>query len=167
MLQFAKLSGFSPIITTASPSHESFLKARGATHVIDRSEPLSSLAATVRSITTEPVNVAYDAISYPDTQQAAYDILAPGGGLVVVLAPAIEKPEDGKFVVNVQGNVNGQAQRAVGKQLYANISRWLEKGDIKVRAGSTCAGGVDADLTWCSRTMSRFCLVGWEGYRTG
>ena len=36
MIQFAKLSGFSPIITTASPRHTARLQALGATHVVDR-----------------------------------------------------------------------------------------------------------------------------------
>jgi NADPH:quinone reductase-like Zn-dependent oxidoreductase len=35
-IQLAKLSGFSPIITTSSKKHTDFLKSLGATHVVDR-----------------------------------------------------------------------------------------------------------------------------------
>ncbi|HEV7737525.1 MAG TPA: hypothetical protein VGO47_09170, partial [Chlamydiales bacterium] len=35
-IQLAKLSGFSPIATTASTHHTDYLKSLGATHVIDR-----------------------------------------------------------------------------------------------------------------------------------
>ena len=54
MIQFAKLSGFSPIITTASKHNETYLKSLGATHVIDRSIPLSELPQAVKAITDKP-----------------------------------------------------------------------------------------------------------------
>ncbi|EKM48207.1 uncharacterized protein PHACADRAFT_77921, partial [Phanerochaete carnosa HHB-10118-sp] len=40
-IQFAKLSGFSLIITTGSLHNEAYLKSLGVTHVIDRTAPLS------------------------------------------------------------------------------------------------------------------------------
>ncbi|TFK63901.1 NAD(P)-binding protein, partial [Pluteus cervinus] len=58
-LQFAKASGFSPIITTASLKHAEYLKSIGATHVINRN---SSLAAEITKITDKPVLFALDAI---------------------------------------------------------------------------------------------------------
>ena len=95
MIQFAKLSGFSPVITTASKSNEAYLKSLGATHVIDRSLPASTIAAEVAKIVGgKPVEFAYDAISLPDTQALGYDVLAPGGVLLLTLAPQI--PEDKK-----------------------------------------------------------------------
>ena len=44
-IQLAKLSGFSPIIVTASLHHAEHLEALGATHVIDRNVSGAALAS--------------------------------------------------------------------------------------------------------------------------
>lgn len=163
-IQLAKLSGFSPIITTASLHNEAYLKSIGATHVVDRSAPLSQLAATVRGITARPVKVAYDAISYADTQNAVYDLLAPGGQLVITLAEAVDKdkitPE--KEIVHVFGNVHVPEQRAVGKSLYAKLTGLLEAGDIKpnnVEVLPDGLAGIPAGLEKLSKGVSALKLV--------
>ena len=134
VIQFAKLSGFSPIITTASKTNEEYLKSLGATHIIDRSVPLSELQQAVKGITSKPVTTAYDAISLVDTQNAAYDVLAPGGKLLVVLDEAIEKSKvtTDKTVAHVFGNAQPEDQRELGKSLYAKLTALLASGDIKV-----------------------------------
>ncbi|GJE89864.1 zinc-binding alcohol dehydrogenase family protein [Phanerochaete sordida] len=133
VIQFAKLSGFSPIITTASLHNSAFLKTLGATHVIDRAAPLSELTQAVQAITSKPVTVVYDAISYADTQNAAYDVLAPGGTLLVVLNPAVDagKITPKKAIVHVLGSVQLPNNRAVGRRLYANLTGLLDAGEIK------------------------------------
>ncbi|OCH83815.1 NAD(P)-binding protein, partial [Obba rivulosa] len=73
-LQIAKLGGFSPIITTASPRNADLLKALGATHVLDKNLSSEALRQEVVEITSRPVEIIYDAISIPSTQNAAYDI---------------------------------------------------------------------------------------------
>jgi len=132
-IQFARLSGFSPIITTGSLHNEAFLKSFGATHVIDRNVPLSELPAAIKAITDKPVKVAYDAISYPETQNAAYDVLAPGGKLVIVLFDALDKDRltPSKEIGKIVGNVQLAEYRDVGRSLYANLTSLLEAGDIK------------------------------------
>ena len=71
-IQVARLSKFSPIIATASPHNEALLKSLGATHVIDRSLPASTIAAEVEKIADgKPVELVYDAISLLDTQALA------------------------------------------------------------------------------------------------
>ena len=62
-IQFAKLSGFSLIITTASLRNAEYLKSLGATHVIDRNAPAEALAASVAQIAGKPVKYAYDAVA--------------------------------------------------------------------------------------------------------
>ncbi|KAJ3521239.1 hypothetical protein NM688_g9042 [Phlebia brevispora] len=134
VIQLAKLSGFSPIVTTASSRNEKFLKSIGATHVLTREGvPLSSIASEVKKITQEPVKIVYDAISLPDTQNAAYDILAPGGKFILVLPFSVDeaKRTDDKEVVQVFGNVHDPAQRAVGVSLYKQLTELLKTGDIK------------------------------------
>ncbi|PSR72330.1 hypothetical protein PHLCEN_2v11778 [Hermanssonia centrifuga] len=134
VIQVAKLSGFSPIITTASAHNEAYLKSLGATHVLDRNAiPLSSLSSAVKEIIQEPIKLVYDAISDADTQNTSYAILAPGGKIVLVLPVAIDesKRTEDKEIVNVFGNVHVPAQRAVGVSLYKNLTTLLEAGDIK------------------------------------
>ena len=106
VLQLAKLSGFSPIITTASLKHAEALKSLGATYVIDRNISSSALASEVASITQNaPLKYAVDSISLADTQQAAYDLLSPGGQLAVFL-PITAKTTEEKRIIFATGFIN-------------------------------------------------------------
>ncbi|KAF8972287.1 chaperonin 10-like protein [Flammula alnicola] len=96
-IQLAKLSGFSPIITTASQKHADFLKSLGASHVLDRSLPAASL-------------YVYDSISSEDTQRVGLDLLSPGGQLTLVL-PSVVKPTEDKRL----------AQAFAGLRVESNI----------------------------------------------
>lgn len=135
VVQFAKLSGFSPIITTASKHNEAYLKSLGATHVIDRSTPLSEIPALIRQITSEPVKIAYDAISDASTQNLCYDVLAPGGQVVIGLPSEIQqaKLSSEKRIVSVFGNVHMPEQRPVGASFYQKVTELVANGEIKVR----------------------------------
>jgi NADPH:quinone reductase-like Zn-dependent oxidoreductase len=132
VLQFAKLSGFSPIIATASPANFALVKALGATHVVDR-KLLGSLGAEVAKVTSAPVAHAYDAWSGAETQQALHDLLAPGGRLALVLPPAVA-PHDGKTAFTVFGIVHAPANRALGGSIFGALERLLAEGAIKVRS---------------------------------
>ncbi|TFY82415.1 hypothetical protein EWM64_g1603 [Hericium alpestre] len=135
-LQLLKLSGFGPIITTASASNAEYAKAAGATDVIDyHTTPYAELPAAVAKITSTPVPVIYDAISSPESQQASWKILAPKGSLVVTLQPAVGKPgeeaEDGKRLVQVFGSSNHPENREIGNDIYAHLTGLLETGAVK------------------------------------
>ncbi|KAI0760963.1 GroES-like protein [Trametes elegans] len=134
-IQLAKLSNFSPIITTASPHNESLLRSLGATHVLDRSlAPAAILAELPRLTQGKPLEFVFDTISLPETQSLAYGALAPGGSLLLVLPDEIpaekKKPGENKRVVFVLGNVHLPENREVGVQLYSRLTEWLEKGII-------------------------------------
>ena len=81
--QLAKMSGFSPIVTTALLHNEGLLKSLGATHILDRHLPAPAILAELQKI-IDGAALEYDAISLADTQSLGYDALAPGGVLVVV-----------------------------------------------------------------------------------
>ncbi|KAI0763243.1 GroES-like protein [Irpex lacteus] len=135
-LQLLRLSGFSPIIATASKHNEAYVKAAGATHVIDYHDiPYADLPAAVKKITAEPVSVIYDAVGSPDTQKALWEILAPNGKIAVVVPPAFGKDgevaEDGKLVAWVFGSANSPYNYEFGKKLWPALSKLLETGDIK------------------------------------
>ncbi|KAI0067236.1 GroES-like protein [Artomyces pyxidatus] len=135
-IQLAKLSGFNPIITTASARNESYCKAAGATHVIDyRSVPYSDLPAAVAKITGGPIPFVYDAISVPESQKAGWEILAPKGSIVFTKQPVVGKPgaeaEDGKYTAWVFGLVHTEENQEVGKSMYDKLTDLLAEGALK------------------------------------
>ncbi|KAH9894859.1 GroES-like protein [Cubamyces lactineus] len=134
-IQMAKLSGFSPIITTASLHNETLLRSLGASHVLDRSLPPAEIKNEILKITKgKPIDLVYDAISLADTEPLAYDVLAPGGVLVIVLPDVIpaefKKEGDNKKVVLAMGNVHMPQNRKVGADLYAHLTEWLRTGKV-------------------------------------
>ncbi|THH31510.1 hypothetical protein EUX98_g2689 [Antrodiella citrinella] len=135
VIQFAKLSGFSPIITTISPRHNDLVQSLGVTHPIDRSLSPDDIIAAVKKITTEPLKVVYDAIASATTQSLSYDLLSPGGTLVLSLKSSI--PEDkltgDKVVIPTFGSVHQEVNKEFGKELYNNFTEYLRTGVIKVR----------------------------------
>ena len=133
-LQLAKLSGFSPVIATASARNTEYVLSLGATHVVDRTLAPAALVAEITRLAGAPIPVVYDAISEGGTQEAAYSVLAPGGTLVIVLDATVPK-DAGKLVKHVYGNVNPPNNLKFGAGLYAQLTALLERGDIKVRGG--------------------------------
>lgn len=133
-LQFARLSGFSPIITSASLHNTELLKSLGATHVLDRKLSPEALSKEARAIAGGYFDVVYDAISLPDTLEAAYDATAPAGDLVVVLQTPIPGAEknSAKRVHMAHGVFNTEINHAVGKSLREKLPELLESGAIKV-----------------------------------
>ena len=132
-IQLAKLSGFSPIITTASLHHADDLKALGATHVIDRKVSGADLASEVNAITQNvPIKYVVDSISSADTQKSGYDLLVSGGKLVIFLAITVKKTDD-KEVIHVLGTSAHPANAKLLEALYHdNLEQLLREGAIKV-----------------------------------
>ncbi|KAJ3507255.1 hypothetical protein NMY22_g16987 [Coprinellus aureogranulatus] len=132
-LQLAKLSGFSPIITTASLRHEDSLKAIGATHVFDRTKPITE--SQLKEITSSPIKHIVDAISTPETQRQGFDILAPGGKQVLVLPAEGFWKEEGekqdKTALQAYGSKAFPQHVELLKELWGNFTELLEKGLIK------------------------------------
>lgn len=129
-MQLAKLSGFSPIITTASPRNKDLVLSLGATDFIDRN---ADVIAEVKKTTSSPIEYVYDAVSIQDTQNTGWDLLAPKGTLILVLGGKVDlaKYKD-KKVVNPYGNVHAEPNRALGKELYGRLNGLLANGLIKV-----------------------------------
>lgn len=138
-IQLAKMSGHSPIVATASPHNTALLTSLGATHVIPRTLSPSEILSKVRSITSgTPIPYVYDAVSLADTQSLAYEALAPGGVLVIVLADVIPKEAhatgdaQAKRVVFAQGNVHFPGNEEIGPEVYKRLTGWLKTGVVKV-----------------------------------
>ncbi|RDX56935.1 GroES-like protein [Lentinus brumalis] len=142
-LQFAKLSGFSPIITTASARNTALLQSYGATHVLDRNLSADALKAEVQKIAGGPVTLVYDAVSVPETQAAGYGLLAPAGKLLTLLPPKIAETSDGRTVVQVSGVVQFPMNVEFGKALFLVLSTLLETGDMKPLRFEVVPGGLE------------------------
>lgn len=110
VIQLARVSGFSPIIAIASRIHEEYLKSLGATHVINRHGERDDLKKAITGTTTAPIEIAYDAVSFPETQQVAFEILAPNG----------------------IGSPHHSANNTLCQGLWSVLEDWLHRGVIKV-----------------------------------
>ncbi|KAG2149023.1 chaperonin 10-like protein [Suillus bovinus] len=145
VIQLAKLSGFSPIITTASLKHTEHLKSLGANHVIDRYLPLPALKQAVMKITGSRIHIMYDSISTAETQEAGWSLLAPGGKLVVTQPSLINKDiHDTRQVVPVDGSPQSDENWETGKRLWAHLERWVEDGHIRPNHVELLSGGLRA-----------------------
>ncbi|RPD59714.1 GroES-like protein [Lentinus tigrinus ALCF2SS1-6] len=134
-IQVAKYSGYSPIITTASLHNEVLLKSLGATAVVDRKLPASAIISEVQKLAgNKPIEYVFDTVSIADTQSLAYDVLAPGGTLLILLndeIPAEKKnAADNKRIVHGFGSARVSQNREVGVQLFSRLTEWLETGVI-------------------------------------
>ncbi|KII90648.1 hypothetical protein PLICRDRAFT_39221 [Plicaturopsis crispa FD-325 SS-3] len=131
-IQFARLSGFSPIITVASPVHTPFLVSLGASDVIDRSLPAADIVAAVARIAGGPVETVFDAIATPETQQLAHDVTTPTGSIVLTLPRSVADKEGSSLrVVSVFGSAFPATARKMGVSLYAHLPALLSEGLIK------------------------------------
>ncbi|KAI0742458.1 hypothetical protein C8Q80DRAFT_908400 [Daedaleopsis nitida] len=74
-LQFAKLSGFTNIVTTASLHNTDLVKAYSATHVNRRKLPSEKVIEEVKVIAGGPVDLAFDAVSIPGTLKLSVAVL--------------------------------------------------------------------------------------------
>lgn len=139
-IQLAKLSGLSPIITTASLKHTNSLKSLGATNVIDRNAPLLD---EVRKITDQPITIIFDSISNAETQQAGLDLLAPRGTIVVITPPTIKSDE--KEILRIMGQLSTPTYVELFQTLYGQkLAGLLEKGLIKPNRVEVLSGGLAA-----------------------
>lgn len=135
-MQFAKLSGFSPIITAASTANAEYLQSLGATHVVDRNLSTAELVSEVKKITSEPVSIVVDTIGVQDTQTTGYEILALGGVLSSTQPAQIpeEKRVDDKKIVGIFANVYFEQNHALSVGFYDKLAGYLASGEIKVRS---------------------------------
>ncbi|KAF9232957.1 chaperonin 10-like protein [Melanogaster broomeanus] len=132
VIQLARLSGFSPIITTSSPEYDTHLKSLGATAVIDRHASGNEFIAALNIITKQPIEIAYDAISLPETQQAAWAALAPSGMLILTLQPVVKEDQGkGRRAIATYGSPHAQANRAMCNVAWIILGQWLQDGIIK------------------------------------
>ncbi|KAF5342021.1 hypothetical protein D9611_002056 [Ephemerocybe angulata] len=145
-IQLAKLSGFSPIITTASLKHEEFLKSLGATDVVDRNVPPTK--ENIQKLSEKPVEIVFDSIASSQTQEDGLNILGSGGELVTVL-------EIEERLLKKAAAQNTEMVHALGlktlpfhvellREFWAHATELLESGDIKPNRVEVLPNGLKA-----------------------
>ncbi|CUA66954.1 hypothetical protein RSOLAG22IIIB_02862 [Rhizoctonia solani] len=144
-IQFARLAGFSTIVTTASSHHADFLKSLGATHIFDRNVD----AKTIQSAFATPVSFVFDTISAESTQLFAFDVLTtpspvPGARISLVFTPADslkEKNSGDKVDVDM---VLGSAHmfKDFSVPFWRKIEEWIRSGEIAPNRIQLVNGGL-------------------------
>ncbi len=143
-IQFAKLSGYSPIIATASTHNASLVKLYGATHVVDRKLSEQRTIAEVTAIAGGPVDLVYDAVSEDSTLHLAGAAVREGGQVVVVLPGQEElfkKLFDPKHVewVIARGFQSSDRNKGALAGLWKKLPELLKEGVLKVCASPNAA----------------------------
>ncbi|KIK41719.1 hypothetical protein CY34DRAFT_805735 [Suillus luteus UH-Slu-Lm8-n1] len=143
-IQLARLSGFYPIIATASPSNEDLVRDYGATHFFDRNLSGKQLMAAISKVTDSPIGLVYDAISLPETQLAAWELLANNGTLVVTLSPSVKEDEGkGRKVVATFANPHIPQNDELCNSSWAMVEKWLSEGTIRPNKHEVLPNGLE------------------------
>ncbi|KAJ7486309.1 chaperonin 10-like protein [Mycena galericulata] len=134
-LQLARLSGFSPIITTASLKHETFLKSLGATHVINRSLPDTEVVKAVAAL-APALSVVFDTISTKETLTLGFEILKeskkyskdPKTLLQIIPIPIAEAESEAINVYMGWATSAWPQNNALSRELYSQLEGLLADG---------------------------------------
>ena len=158
VVQLAKISGFSPIITTASIKHAEALKGLGADVVLSRDLSTDELKQEISKHTSKPITLIYDAVSLDSTQRTAVDLLAPNGALVTTLPDVIGELDQGKTSIRVWGILRLEQNVVLLEDFFhERISGWVEKGLIQVRISCPlCEKYTDLFLAQPRRSPSKW-----------
>jgi len=132
-IQLARLSGFYPIITTASPSNEHLVKSYGATHFFDRHLSGNQLKEAISKVTESPIGFVYDAISLPETQHIGWGLLADNGILILTLNAAVKDDESkGRKAIRTTGSPHWPQNHELCRNSWAMVEKWLSEGALQV-----------------------------------
>ncbi|KAF4610014.1 hypothetical protein D9613_010314 [Agrocybe pediades] len=143
VIQFAKLSGFGPIITTASLTNEEPLKRMGATHVVDRQLSPSETVSAITTIAGKPILHVYDVICSEATQQLAMDVIADGGRAAFPTPFLTAKSSKKVEIAQVFGAARSPHNYDLFKELYqGKVYEWLQNGLIVPNRYEVIPGGL-------------------------
>ena len=100
----------------------------------------------MRAITSAPLTVIFDTISQPQTQEACWKLLAPGGALALtrhsvpsIGATGVRRDDaDGKLITVVYGMANQGVNLKLGEDMYKALDTYVKDGSIKVSSQLIC-----------------------------
>jgi len=143
-IQLARLSGFYPIIATASPSNEHLIKSYGATHFFDRHLSGKQLKAAISKVTDSPIGIVYDAISLPETQHTGWGLLAENGTLVLTLAAEVKEDEGkGRKAIPTFADPHVPQNQELCRNSWAMVETWLSEGAIQPNQYEVLPNGLE------------------------
>jgi len=143
-IQLSRLSGFYPIIATASPRNEQLVKSYGATHFFDRHLSGNQLKAAISEVTDNLVGVVYDAISLPETQRIGWELLAENGLLVLTQAAEVKEDEGkGRKAIYTLGYPHVPQNRELCLNSWAMVEKWLSEGAIQPNKYEVLPNGLE------------------------
>ncbi|KAG1844068.1 chaperonin 10-like protein [Suillus subalutaceus] len=143
-IQLARLSEFYPIITTASPSNEELVRNYGATHFFDRNLSGKQLKAAISRITDSPIGIVYDAISLPETQSVAWELLANNGTLVLTVSASVKEDEGkGRKVIQTLASPSVPQNQELYRSSWAVVEQWLSEGTIQPNKYEVLPNGLE------------------------
>ncbi|OAX36618.1 GroES-like protein [Rhizopogon vinicolor AM-OR11-026] len=144
VIQLARLSGFYPVIATASPSNEHLIKSYGATHFFDRHLSGSQLKEAISQVTDSPIGIVYDAISLPDTQQIGWGLLAENGTLILTIPASVKEDEGkGRKIIKTIGSPHMPQNQELGRNSWAMFEKWLSEGVIQPNKYEVLPNGLE------------------------
>ncbi|KIY66661.1 GroES-like protein [Cylindrobasidium torrendii FP15055 ss-10] len=147
VVQLAKFIGFTNIIVYASKKHHTYLTGLGATQCIDRSAV--SLDALADAIPGE-VDLVYDAVMFPEAQDAATNIVRVGGKVATVSngadmrSEAVKEASKDKHFYMVAGGAQWPGQEEFCAALWERAERFLIEGIVKPNRHELLPGGLRA-----------------------
>jgi hypothetical protein len=80
----------------------------------------------------KPLNYSIDTVMDTETGQMVYDLLAPYGQHLVVLAESIQNKAENKKIISIVGLVGIDVNYEAVVVLYKHLTKLLEEGAIKV-----------------------------------
>lgn len=133
-IQILKFLGFKTVITYASAKHTDYLKAIGATHLIDRQIPLSDLSVAISKIIAAPIKTIYVAAlrPLPDTQDFAYACLASGGQMIVAIPEPVKREDDPEKRRVIGINASAPYYGKFVDIMWNRLPKMLEDGHVVV-----------------------------------
>lgn len=164
-IQLAKLSGFSPIITTASSQHSEYLTTLGATHVV----PHDTSPSDLQSLAKKPVDIIYVSVTTEANLPQVVDIVAKGGKLIITMprllpnAKALAEPK-GLKVSTMFASPYAPHVEQFGVEMYEALTGLLADGSLVPNRVQVVEGGLgaipDAVKLFAQKTISGVKLVG-------
>ncbi|KAG2038991.1 chaperonin 10-like protein [Suillus americanus] len=143
-IQLACLSGFYPVVTTASPSNEDLVRDYGATHFCDRHLSENQLVAAISKVTDSPIRIVFDAISLPETQSVGWRLLAQNGILVLTLPVSVKEDEGrGRKAIYTNGDPHLPYNYELFRNSWAMVEKWLSEGIVQPNNHEILLNGLD------------------------
>ncbi|TEB29055.1 hypothetical protein FA13DRAFT_1735158 [Coprinellus micaceus] len=134
-VQFARLSGFSYVVTSASLKHAEYLKSLGATHIIDQNLTVDEFRQELATIEgLPPLAYAFDAIGESNSSFLLAVAALCVAGTVVTVRPTLEySTPEGLVLCRFSARKRIPTSNTLYRVLWPDVTRLLETKALVVR----------------------------------